>query len=539
MRAAAGLLGVEVDLPRLAQRVGLDEVALVVHVEAVVDGVLLEVGDEAGDVDDGHAARSSRSADEADASDATIVPPLDRASRRSASTVLALLHEAADAVAAALGAVDDWGLAGHPGRPVPQRPGRRRGRRRRCSARAGFGVLSEESGLHGAERRRASWSSIRSTARPTPPAGIPWYATSLCAVDADGPLAALVVNLASRRAVRGGAGRRSARATASRIAPSARTTLGDAARRAVRLPAPVARLGPVPRARGRRPRPVRGRRRRARRLRRLQPRRPRRRGTTSAALLVCREAGRRSSTTPRPRPRRARPRRPAHAGRRRHARAARRQLALAAPTELVRVIERAVHRAAAAGLPAAAAARRASPSCTSSRPSYTVGAMCVIERRRRRRALRAPQPTGRRWGVPGGLARAGRGRRPTAPGARCAEEVGVAVELLGEPAVVVDPGERRVDVVYAARLADGVDPATAAPVSPEIVECRWFAAGELPELQRETAAGAGRARPPRVARRAGCSRRRCAAASCVQSRATLGWRSLPSARASIWRMRSA
>jgi hypothetical protein len=47
-RAAAGLLGVEVDLPRLAQRVGLDEVALVVHVEAVVDGVVLEVGDEHG-----------------------------------------------------------------------------------------------------------------------------------------------------------------------------------------------------------------------------------------------------------------------------------------------------------------------------------------------------------------------------------------------------------------------------------------------------------------------------------------------------------
>ena len=53
-RAAARLLGMEVDLPGLAQRVGLDEVALVVHVEAVVDGVILELGDEAGDVDDGH-----------------------------------------------------------------------------------------------------------------------------------------------------------------------------------------------------------------------------------------------------------------------------------------------------------------------------------------------------------------------------------------------------------------------------------------------------------------------------------------------------
>jgi 8-oxo-dGTP pyrophosphatase MutT (NUDIX family) len=66
-----------------------------------------------------------------------------------------------------------------------------------------------------------------------------------------------------------------------------------------------------------------------------------------------------------------------------------------------------------------------------------------------------------------------------------AEEAGVAVVLLGEPAVVVDPGGG-VDIVYAARLADGVDPTAAVPVSPEIVECRWFPAGERPELQRET-----------------------------------------------------
>ncbi len=61
-RAAAGLLGMEVDLPRLAQRVGLDEVALVVHVEPVVDGVILEIGDEAGDVDDGHGTSLPRRA---------------------------------------------------------------------------------------------------------------------------------------------------------------------------------------------------------------------------------------------------------------------------------------------------------------------------------------------------------------------------------------------------------------------------------------------------------------------------------------------
>ena len=56
-RATAGLLRVEIDLPRLPERVGLDEVPFVVHVEPVVDGVVLQVGDEPSDVDGGHLAQ--------------------------------------------------------------------------------------------------------------------------------------------------------------------------------------------------------------------------------------------------------------------------------------------------------------------------------------------------------------------------------------------------------------------------------------------------------------------------------------------------
>ena len=52
--SVAALLGMEVDLPYLTQRVRLHEVSFVVHVEAVVDGVVLELGDVAGDVDGGH-----------------------------------------------------------------------------------------------------------------------------------------------------------------------------------------------------------------------------------------------------------------------------------------------------------------------------------------------------------------------------------------------------------------------------------------------------------------------------------------------------
>ena len=71
---------------------------------------------------------------------------------------------------------------------------------------AGLGVLSEESGAVDLD------ASIVVVVDPLDGStnaaqGIPWYATSLCAVDSAGPLAALVTNLASGEqfaAVRGG-----------------------------------------------------------------------------------------------------------------------------------------------------------------------------------------------------------------------------------------------------------------------------------------------------------------------------------------------
>jgi fructose-1,6-bisphosphatase/inositol monophosphatase family enzyme len=124
------------------------------------------------------------------------------------STALELLDETAAAIAAVLGALDDWGLAG-------TRPGQYLSDLAADEAAlavldaAGVGVLSEESGGHGRERPvtvvldplDGSTNASR---------GIPWFATSLCAVDAEGPLAALVINLASGgrfEAVRGGGAR--------------------------------------------------------------------------------------------------------------------------------------------------------------------------------------------------------------------------------------------------------------------------------------------------------------------------------------------
>jgi 8-oxo-dGTP pyrophosphatase MutT (NUDIX family) len=117
-------------------------------------------------------------------------------------------------------------------------------------------------------------------------------------------------------------------------------------------------------------------------------------------------------------------------------------------------------------------------------PSYTVGAACIIERDDG--AILLVRLVYREaWGLPGGLVKR---REDIATCARreVAEEIGLDIELVGEPAVVVDSPPQRVDVVYRARPAAGADPAGAQPRSVEIVEVRWFPADELPALQHET-----------------------------------------------------
>ncbi len=115
-----------------------------------------------------------------------------------------VLHEVADLVAATLGEVDDWGLAGtSPGQHHSDLRADEVAVRRLLDA--GFGVLSEESGLHHPDRRVVvvldPLDGSTNAAR-----GVPWYATSLCAVDAEGPVASVVVDLVHGRryaAVRG------------------------------------------------------------------------------------------------------------------------------------------------------------------------------------------------------------------------------------------------------------------------------------------------------------------------------------------------
>ena len=107
--------------------------------------------------------------------------------------VLGALAEAADAVEAALAATGDWGVTGG-------REGEHHSDVAADAAAvavlvdAGLGVLSEESGRTHPERPVTVVldpldGSTNASRRMS------WWATSLCAVDADGPMVALVVDL--------------------------------------------------------------------------------------------------------------------------------------------------------------------------------------------------------------------------------------------------------------------------------------------------------------------------------------------------------
>jgi myo-inositol-1(or 4)-monophosphatase len=226
--AATRLLGVQVDLPCLAQRVRLDEVTLVVDVELMVDGVVLQVGDEAGNVDDRQHVLLDRG--QVPFSLPRLRPRGYRRPAVNDDTLQELLHDTATAVQRALGDVADWGLAGtSPGQHHSDLAAD--GAALAVLDRVAVGVVSEESGT----RRIAPGEAADGIVVVIDPLdgstnaahGLPWFATSLCAVDVDGPRVALVRDLTRSRdfiAVRGGG----ARLDGTPLGPSAVTSIGDA-----------------------------------------------------------------------------------------------------------------------------------------------------------------------------------------------------------------------------------------------------------------------------------------------------------------------
>ncbi|HUR24216.1 MAG TPA: inositol monophosphatase family protein [Acidimicrobiales bacterium] len=139
--------------------------------------------------------------------------------------LLEVLNGAADAVAAVLGPLEDWGLAG-------TRAGQYHSDLAADAAAvtlltdAGLGVLSEESGIHDGQRKiLVALDPVDGSTNAAH--RLPWYATSLCALDEAGARAAVVVNQSSGvryEAVRGSGATRDGRA----IAPSPCADLGTA-----------------------------------------------------------------------------------------------------------------------------------------------------------------------------------------------------------------------------------------------------------------------------------------------------------------------
>ena len=138
---------------------------------------------------------------------------------------LGLLHDLADAVAAAMRTVTDWGPSG----------GREGQYALDVTAdeaalavieRAGVGVLSEESGYNpGTTGEVVVMDPIDGSTNAS--RGLPWFATSLCLVDAEGPAVAVVVNQATgvRYSAERGAG---AWCGERRLRPSGCMELADA-----------------------------------------------------------------------------------------------------------------------------------------------------------------------------------------------------------------------------------------------------------------------------------------------------------------------
>jgi len=140
--------------------------------------------------------------------------------------LLQILDETVHAVRGALDGLEDWGPAG-------TRPGQYRLDLAADAAAlpilhgAGLAVLSEESGVTGnsSSPRLAVIDPVDGSTNAH--RGIPFYATSICVLDAEGPLVGVVVNQATGvhfEAVRGGGARRDDQA----LTPSGCTELSSA-----------------------------------------------------------------------------------------------------------------------------------------------------------------------------------------------------------------------------------------------------------------------------------------------------------------------
>ena len=113
-------------------------------------------------------------------------------------------------------------------------------------------------------------------------------------------------------------------------------------------------------------------------------------------------------------------------------------------------------------------------------PGHTVGALCLIEHDGRLLVLGQRHRSG--WTFPGGLLNRGEDAA-TAVVREVAEETGLLVEVGLPFGTVVDPGPRRVDVLFWVR-ASSAPPVRAAG---EALRARWVSPEDLGEVDAPTA----------------------------------------------------
>jgi 8-oxo-dGTP pyrophosphatase MutT (NUDIX family) len=104
-------------------------------------------------------------------------------------------------------------------------------------------------------------------------------------------------------------------------------------------------------------------------------------------------------------------------------------------------------------------------------PSYTLGAACMIENDSK--VLLVQTSYRRAWSLPGGLLDR---REPPLEGLHreVREEVGLEVDVVSEPIVIVDLGRQIIDFLYRATLPAGTSPDAARAASSEIESVGWF-----------------------------------------------------------------
>lgn len=118
------------------------------------------------------------------------------------------------------------------------------------------------------------------------------------------------------------------------------------------------------------------------------------------------------------------------------------------------------------------------------RPTWTAGSVAILERDDGRWLF--VKPVYRKgWTLPGGLV--DKGEHPAVSAVReMREELGVTVEVIDGPWVVVDPEHSRLETIYRVAATADTDLDAIAITTVELSDLGWYAPDTPPDLEDET-----------------------------------------------------